>query len=79
MIIGGIEFDNRCPDTCPFKGDIAKFDQGAICIRCPIFNCAGDYTLLNPSDYRSDWAEVWKKWFDTGMKGFPELPLMLEK
>jgi len=75
MEIGGVEFSGKCPEKCPFKDDIANYGQGAVCIRCPIFNCAGDFTLLNPEKYRHDWALVWRKWFDTGMRGLPELLL----
>ena len=68
-----IEIPDSCPQNCPEKGK--PFYQGNLCSRCPIFNCSGDpeYALLRPEEYREDWAKEWKKWFDKGMKGFPDL------
>jgi hypothetical protein len=31
--------------------------------------------LVDPEEYRPDWAEVWRQWFDDGMQGYPVLPL----
>jgi hypothetical protein len=84
MLIGGQEFPEECPKKCPGKDD--NIGQGGLCYRCPIFNCQKfDYTqedgkvfkisMLRPDQYREDWAKNWKKWFDTGMKGYPQLPL----
>ena len=86
MIIGGFEFSETCPEECPGKADSG--DQGGLCYRCPVFNCEkhpvdeadkpyyGDFIqLLEPKDYRSDWAEVWYNWFKDGMKDYPVLYL----
>jgi len=76
MIIGGQEFPRKCPDDCP--GHNEPFMQGGLCHRCPIFNCtpgSAGFILVEPEEYRSDWARYWKEWFDNGMKGKPYLPL----
>ena len=70
IIIGGEEFPAECPPECPFKNQEDKDDY---CYECPIFNCVGPGRLLDPDEYRKDWAKIWKKWFDGGMKGLPEL------
>jgi hypothetical protein len=78
--IGGQIFQKGCPKTCPGKKQLPH--QGSLCHRCPIFNCASDayeLRLLEPDHYRPDWAIVWKRWFDTGMKGFPELKFKMAK
>jgi hypothetical protein len=87
QIIGGQEFSTSCPDNCPGKDELVG--QGGLCHRCPIFNCepvevqpyemgpeqkeACCFRLLEPDDYREDWALVWKQWFDGGMVGYPHL------
>jgi hypothetical protein len=81
IMIGGIEFDRECPEACP--GHKESMVQGGLCHRCPIFNCVSfgggdDFCLIEPEDYRSDWAEAWRGWFDDGMKGFPYLPLSVK-
>jgi len=75
IIIGGQKFSTRCPENCPGKKE--PFMQGGLCHRCPIFNCVEreGLRLLRPEDYRPDWAKEWKRWFDEGMKGLPELYL----
>ena len=84
MLIAGIEFPDSCPQGCPFKQE--TFDQSSLCTRCPIFNCkqfpfpCEDGTeimmsLIEPNEYREDWAKEWKRWFDEGMKDYPELYL----
>jgi len=77
MIIGGQEFPEKCPENCPGKKE--PFMQGGLCHRCPIFNCKSfimeehKVRLVEPEEYRSDWAKAWKEWFDKGMNGYPEL------
>jgi len=85
LISNDIEIPDECPSDCPEAK--SPFDQSSLCIRCPILNCkqhlvpeilggSGNYfRLIEPSDYRRDWAVEFKKWFDTGMKGLPELRL----
>jgi len=75
--IGGQLFPDDCPEKCP--GRIMGYGQGDLCHRCPIFNCTGVFRLLPPEHYRPEWAEAWKKWFDTGMEGLPELYFEVEK
>ena len=46
-----------------------------------MFNCKptdDGFRLLEPNDYRPDWAKAWKEWFNSGMQGYPELPLERE-
>jgi hypothetical protein len=35
--------------------------------------------LLEPSEYRRDWAAEWAKWFDGGMAGLPVLKLNISQ
>ena len=88
LIAGNVELPDDCPQDCPFKGDIANYGQSAICGRCPLFTCKtfgteedemGPVCLVEPRDYRRDWALVWKAWFEGGMKGMPELKLKMEE
>jgi len=78
MLIGGQEFQTTCPAVCPGKLDPAG--QGSICHRCPILNCIPDssgFILLAAEDYRPDWAKEWRRWFDSGMIGYPYLPIVI--
>jgi hypothetical protein len=68
MIIANIY---KVPDKCP--ADYRYIDelpyQGSICHRCPVFTCAVDkaaFCLVEPDEYRADWAEEWAKFFKTG-------------
>lgn len=74
MLVGPekVKFPEKCPDKCPFWG--SPIYQGSICFRCPIIVC-GPVPLVEPEDYRADWARIWREWFDAGMAGYPELPL----
>lgn len=87
MIIGGVEFPDSCPLECP--GHSQMKGHGGLCYRCPIFvcrefDCPPDRNgnvipmrLVEPEDYRPDWAREWRRWFDGGMKGYPELSLKI--
>ena len=83
MIISSekIEVPDECPEDCPGCQD--HIGQGGLCYRCPITNCAPlDYEgeviyLVEPEEYRPDWARAWKEWFDGGMKGLPKLYLII--
>ena len=85
MQIGKYEFPDSCPLNCAMLKE--DFYQGSLCTRCPIFNCKKltgpngekDWSLLRPEDYRLDWAKEWKRWFDRGMTGWPELTLGKEE
>lgn len=57
-------FDNKCPDAC--VGKDGNGYQGDICCRCPVFNCSGQYPLLQPDDYREDWAKDFHEWIYNG-------------
>lgn len=76
MLIGGVDFDEGCPDDCPGKEEFKTHMQGGMCHRCPIFNCTGDFRLMEPEEYREDWAVEWRRWFDGGKDGRPSLPLV---
>ena len=76
IYIGGQLFGTVCPRKC--LGWEEYFDQGGICYRCPIFNCTPDkngFCLLEPDDYRQDWAKEFRKWFNNGCIGYPNLIL----
>lgn len=82
MIVAGITFPDKCPTDCPFLDHVSRYGQNAICDRCPLFVCercddgdGGTFCLVDPEEYRPDWAEVWRQWFDDGMQGYPVLPL----
>ena len=77
VIIGGIEFDDQCPEDCPGKNETVG--QGGLCHRCPLFNCTGEFILLRPEDYRPDWARAWREWFDSDKSGYPCLKLNREE
>jgi hypothetical protein len=70
-----IEIPDVCPPNCELKGIDANINGW--CDYCPIFNCmstpvpaefgvGSTFKLIEPEDYREDWAEEWKKFFDTG-------------
>lgn len=76
MIIGSVSFPEKCPKDCRLKEDLSLYGQNSLCIRCPIFNCSkGEegFSLLEPEEYREDWAKAWAEFF----KGDLELPDLL--
>lgn len=76
IYIGNQLFGTECPKNCP--GKEINFTQGGLCHRCPILNCVPDkegFCLIDPSDYRQDWAKEWRNWFNNGCEGYPELKL----
>jgi hypothetical protein len=73
MKIGEHELPDSCPEGCQFSEDIANYGQNAVCIRCPVFCCAGE-KLVEPGGYREDWAKEWAEFFDGGK--FPDLKLV---
>jgi len=76
MYIGGQLFPTDCPERCPEKSK--PFYQGNTCSRCPISNSVPDangFSLVDPNDYRSDWAKAFRTWFNNGMIGQVNLPL----
>ena len=73
---------DRCPPNCPFMHNNKYRD---ICDRCPIYCCTkkhdlseysnknGMFCIINPEEYRADWAKVWQDWFKSEMNTLPEL------
>lgn len=70
LIAKKYEVPNSCPVNCKFKNDLAKYGQGSICVRCPVFACP---EMISPGWYREDWAKVWYDWFKGDMQQLPEL------
>ena len=82
LIANKYEVPDMCPQNCPGKGQL--FYQWNLCIRCPIFNCKEipgpegvPFRLIEPEDYRKDWAEEFVKWFENNMQGYPNLRLSI--
>lgn len=79
--------DIEIPDNCGCCPKREFFTQSSLCVRCPIFNCApsflgkddpyadeqGNFRLLEPENYRRDWALEFKKYFDSGFSAYPKL------
>lgn len=64
-----IEIPKSCPKNCPAKNE--PFYQGNLCSRCPVLCCSKDkdgFCVIEPEDYRPDWAEDFKDWFESGFK-----------
>jgi hypothetical protein len=74
MIVSDIEFPDKCPPECPLLKE--PFYQGNLCTRCPVINCTGIIVMIDPDDYRHDWAVEFKKWFDSGC-GYKKYPKLL--
>ena len=77
------EVPNTCPLNCPFRNELSRLGQSAICIRCPVFIChPEDMCLMKPEEYRPDWAKEWWKFFDAlsrhGSPPMPQLRLTIE-
>ena len=83
IVANTIEIPDECPENCSGKKEI--FGQGGLCTRCPIFNCKkapappeyadkdGMFCILEPEEYRKDWALVFQEWFKGDMKNLPKL------
>lgn len=73
------EVPDHCPENCPFLEDKKQFSQGCTCSRCPIINCTPfDYEgqmicMIDPEDFRDDWAREWEDFFKTGIEPLLEL------
>ena len=81
MIISdkNIEIPDSCPINCRFKEELKQFYQDDICYSCPVLNCSNPSNdpmmpILEPEQYRSDWAKEWKRFFDGEIEE-PELCL----
>lgn len=75
IIAGDVEIPDKCPEGCRFKQEAMY--QGNTCSRCPIFNCSKDdegFCLVEPEDYRHEWALEWQKFFN-GESEYPVLKL----
>jgi hypothetical protein len=69
LISNKYEIPDKCPKNCPHKKE--PFYQGNMCTRCPIFNCSKDknnFCLIEPENYREDWAKEWYTFFTTGKR-----------
>lgn len=72
MKIGPYTLPDACPENCPFLGDAQAISQGGMCFRCPVINCTPmeyegkQICLVDPADYREDWAAEWEKFFRSG-------------
>ena len=67
MQIGDFMLPDVCPESCQYRQ--MPQGQGGPCQRCPVFNCSPDddgFRLLEPEDYRLDWAEQWHQYFNGG-------------
>ena len=67
IIAGSYIFPDKCPKNCLYKQE--SFSQGSMCTRCPILNCKKDkdgFCLIEPEDYRKDWAKEWNDFFKRG-------------
>ena len=74
------EIPDNCPEDCLYKNNMINFGQSSICIRCPVFNCKKDvdgFCLLEPEEYRDDWAKEWYEFFKTGKE--PTLYLTIKE
>lgn len=80
MVIAGYEIPDRCPKGCPHRDSFAMYGQSAICGRCPLLVCTPDpsegWCLVEPDDFRPDWAKAWSEWFKGDMQGQPDLLLV---
>jgi len=74
----GTELKFECPDECPADCALKKqsFGQGDLCCRCPVFLCQEPVTeedrmylpVLEPTEFRDDWAAQWETFFKTERK-----------
>lgn len=75
IVAGKIEIPDECPSECSARG--MEFYQGNLCSRCPVFCCVPDnngFSLIDPSDYREEWAKEFVKFFNKEVE-WPELKL----
>jgi hypothetical protein len=65
MRIGEYEFPDSCPENCPDRQYMERFDMSSMCFRCPVLNCSGpeEIRMMRPEDYDLDMAEGWYEWF----------------
>lgn len=74
LIAGKFTVPDACPKDCSLRP--TSFYQGCICMRCPVLCCKKDENgicLIEPEDFREDWAREWERFFKDGT--VPELPL----
>ena len=85
IIAGKYEIPDSCPPDCVLRDELANFGQSATCCRCPVLNCSlnepapeigyqESWRMLEPEEFREDWAKVWCSFFK-GEVGFPILCL----
>jgi len=78
MLIAGFEFPDECPDICNSSPEMGLNMLLNVCTRCPVYNCAIGTLLVAPEHYRPDWAAEFKRWFDSGCVGIPQLKVEVE-
>lgn len=66
LIAKKFEVPDHCPPDCLYRDSIMMSGQNATCFRCPVLICQGGYVLVEPDDYRADWAEIWARFFYVG-------------
>jgi hypothetical protein len=72
---------DKCPPDCRFISALHNFDQSAMCTHCPVFICRpvsapegdGCFCMVDPEDFRDDWAAEWERFFKDGT--IPALPI----
>lgn len=89
IVAGDVNVPDKCPGTCAYKAEAQRMGMESMCMDCPVFCCiavpdpyheygdTGIMYMVDPKDYRHDWALEWKKFFETGEK--PRLLLKMEK
>lgn len=85
IIANKYEVPDSCPEDCAYLDDMATFGQNSICGRCPVLTCKvidgtedglGMFCLIEPADYRDDWAKEWEDFFKS--RKVPKLKLNYE-
>lgn len=67
IIADKFEVPDKCPEDCKLRPKY--FDQGCICMRCPVLMCVRNekgFCLVDAANIREDWAQQWAEYFKTG-------------
>jgi hypothetical protein len=81
VLAGKYEIPDKCPPNCSLR-PTTSFSQGDICTRCPVLICApcppnpkypeyDGMRVVEPDEFRPEWAEEWEQFFRDGT--FPEM------
>jgi len=60
------EVPDRCPENCPYFGDLQKDMMLSDCFRCPVFSCqttVGGINMISPESYHDESANLWEMFF----------------